>query len=81
LIEIFNTNKKYPGFYVYALLDPRIPSKGSFVHIPFYIGKGKNNRVHKQAQEFPENSDAIMYNGPSTFIKLSGEIYEKCKSR
>ena len=36
------TNKKL-GFYVYALIDPRNEQ-------PFYIGKGKNNRVYEHVQ-------------------------------
>lgn len=37
-------------YYVYALLDPRKPGpfrygRWKFSHEPFYIGKGKNNRI------------------------------------
>lgn len=39
-------------YYVYAYLDPRIQYEDSFLnikfnHLPFYIGKGKNNRMFK----------------------------------
>lgn len=44
------TSNTVPPFYVYAYLDPRKP--GNFIygefcfsHEPFYIGKGKNNRI------------------------------------
>lgn len=36
------TNKRL-GFYVYALIDPRNEQ-------PFYIGKGKNNRIYEHVQ-------------------------------
>ena len=37
-------------FYVYIYLDPRKPGKYTyedlcFLYEPFYIGKGKNNRI------------------------------------
>jgi hypothetical protein len=48
------TNKKL-GFYVYALIDPRNEQ-------PFYIGKGKNNRVYEHVQLAIKNEAMINYN-------------------
>ncbi len=53
--NIKDVNYKSGDFYVYLLLDPLSPpfSKGGLrlPHKPFYLGKGKNNRVHDHVRE------------------------------
>ena len=39
-------------YYVYALIDP-------ITDLPFYIGKGKNNRCYSHLKETQSNTDNI----------------------
>ena len=48
-------------FYVYALMDPRVPGpftygRWKFDYEPFYIGKGKNNRVFGHFKSLSANT-------------------------
>lgn len=60
-----------PSFYVYALLDPRKPGRYKykvrdkvvhFSHEPFYIGKGKGNRVAFHQNYIEKNNKNIPKN-------------------
>ena len=43
-------------YYVYALLDPRVPYDNEFGFQPFYIGKGCGKRSYSHLKDGPERS-------------------------
>ena len=68
---------RYTDFYVYALLDPRVPGEFSygsysFTHEPFYIGRGRKNRCffHTLPSRLDENYTGLTGHNPRKIRRI-----------
>lgn len=70
-----------PIYYVYALLDTRKPGRFKygpwvFKFEPFYVGKGKSDRVHahaRDARKGPEHVDDLKSRKIRNILKITGK--------